>query len=313
MAIAAANNSGGAAPEGINMAKIFSAAFFLCLAFFCASARAGDSALSSLDQSGGVISAPVPPAPQAVASPEAQAGQEIWNAYLEKNFGGQPAVKTRMYMKGSGEVVETVNLSKILNAGLKSGLTFRSSANTIHVSGAEALNCQDGGTSCSSNDKYFLLFTTEKGQTLFVRGKDVANALFMSGEKEITFDDGDKFKIKLEIKMSNPSQSRLKIMGPGKEALNVSLSDLTAALLKKGHALTVGARHNLYYNTAVLQDSKGNGRFAKENVLIFSPRGSDPNQTVKASQIGSAGVLLPGVEKDFGFRIVGDDLEIYKI
>jgi hypothetical protein len=75
----------------------------------------------------------------------------------------------------------------------------------------------------------------------------------------------------------------------------------------------VGARHNLYYSTGVLQDAKGNGRFAKENVLIFSPRGSDPNQTVKASQISPSGVLLPAVEKDFGFRLVKEKLEIYKL
>jgi hypothetical protein len=34
---------------------------------------------------------------------------------------------------------------------------------------------------------------------------------------------------------------------------------------------------------------------------------------VRASGIGASGVLLPGVEKDFGFRLLGEKLEIYKI
>jgi hypothetical protein len=240
--------------------------------------------------------------------------QRLWNEYLNKNFGGSPARVERQSFKGTGEVVETVDLAGILNASFNSGLVFRSSANTIHVSGAEALNCPDGGTSCSSNDKYFLVFTTEKGQTVLVRAKDVANAMFMSGEKDISFaGDSEKYKVKLNVKLTSPSQSRLQIQGPGKEALNVSLADLTGALLKKAFPLTVGARHNLYYNTGIVQDSKGNGSFSKEKVIIFSPRGSDPNQTVKASAIGASGVLLPAVEKDFGFRLLGEKLEIYKI
>ncbi len=237
----------------------------------------------------------------------------LWNDYLGKNFGGSPARAERQSFKSAGEAVQTVNLAEILNASFKSGLTFKSSANTIHVSGAEALNCQDGGTSCSSNDKYFLVFTTEKGQTVLVRAKDVANAMFMSGEKEITFGDGDKFKVKLNVKLTSPSQSRLQIQGAGREALNVSLADLTGALLKKAFPLTVGSRHNLYYNTGLVQDAKGNGSFSKEKVIIFSPRGSDPNKTVKASSISASGVLLPDVEKDFGFRLLGEKLEIYKI
>jgi hypothetical protein len=246
-----------------------------------------------------------------VAKPEES--MALWNDYLDKNFGGSPARAERQSFKGTGDVVETVNLAEILNASFKSGLTFKSSANTIHVSGAEALNCAGGGTNCSSNDKYFLVFTTEKGQRALVRAKDVANAMFMSGEKEISFGDGDKFKVKLNVKLSSPSQSRLQIQGAGREALNVSLNDLTSALTRKGFPLTVGARHNLYYNTGIVQDSKGNGSFSKDKVLIFSPRSSDPNKTVKASAIGASGVLLPGVEKDFGFRLLGEKLEIYKI
>ena len=256
-------------------------------------------------------SIPVPKAAPAAAPVE---DQRLWNEYIDKNFGGSPVRAERQSFKGTGDVVETVNLAGILNAGFKSGLTFRSSANTIHVSGAEALNCADGSTKCSSNDKYFLVFTTEKGQMVLVRAKDVANALFMSGEKEIAFPgDAEKYKVKLNVKLSSPGSSRLQISGSDREALNISLDDLTAALARKGRALTIGARHNLYYNTGIEQDSKGNGRFTKEKVLIFSPRGSAPNRTVRASGIGASGVLLPGVEKDFGFRLLGEKLEIYKI
>jgi len=298
------------------MANLFYAFFFMSLSFFCASVSAGQGALSTLDQSGGQkVSAPVPPARAAAPEAVKQADLKLWNEYLDKNFGAKPArMERQSYKTAGGETVQTVDLGRILNASFKSGLTFKSAANTIHVSGAEALNCPDGGTDCSANDKYFLVFTSEKGEMVLVRAKDVANALFMSGSKDISFPgDSEKFTVKLNVKLTSPGQSRLQIRGPGREALNISLDDLTAALARKGFGLAVGARHNLYYNTAILQDPKGNGRFAKENVLIFSPRGSDPNQTVRASQIGAAGVLLPNVEKAFGFRIVGEKLEIYKL
>ncbi len=299
------------------MAKLFSASAFVLISFFCSAASAGqdEGAISLLDRSGGSgISAPVPPAPEALPASGAQADMKLWNEYIHSNFGGNRAGAEQLDAKGApGEAVETVDLPPLLNASFKSALTFRTSGNTVHISGAEAMNCQNGG-SCSSNDKYFLLFTTDGGQTIFVRAKDVANALFMSGSKDIIFPgDGEKYRVKLNVKLTSPGQSRLKIEGPGKTAVDVSLDDLTAALAKKGHALNVGARHNLYYNSAVLQDSSGNGRFSAEKVLIFSPRGSDPNQTVKASEINSSGVLLPKVEKDFGFRIVNEKLEIYKL
>ncbi|MEI7527701.1 MAG: hypothetical protein WCK76_02050 [Elusimicrobiota bacterium] len=297
------------------MADLFYVALFMSLSFFCAGASAGQSALSSLDKSGVNAAAPVPPAKAAAPAAGKQPDLKLWNEYLDKNFGGRPARMEHAAGKAAGgETVQTVDLVPILNASFRSGLTFKSSANTIHVSGAEALNCPDGGTNCSANDKYFLVFTTEKGQMVLVRAKDVANALFMSGSKDITFpEDTEKYTVKLNVKLTSPGQSRLQIKGPGREALNITLDDLTGALARKGFGLTVGARHNLYYNTAILQDPKGNGSFSKEKVLIFSPRGSDPNQTVRASKIDASGVLLPKVEKDFGFRLIGEKLEIYKI
>ncbi|HAT71922.1 MAG TPA: hypothetical protein DCS63_03805 [Elusimicrobia bacterium] len=298
------------------MAKIFSAAILMSLSFYCVPAFAGESAFSELEQSGAAgVPAPAPSVSEAAAFPEAEGSLDLWNEYIGKNFGGTPArAEQQFYKSAGGEVVDTINLKNILDKSLRSGLTFTTSANTVHVSGAEALNCPNGGTNCSSKDKYFLLFTTAKGQTVFVRGKDVANALFMSGEKEISFrGDVEKYKVRVDVVLSNPGTSRLKIETSGRTALNVSLNELAAALLTKGRPLTVGARHNLYYNTGVLQDAQGNGRFARENIFIFAQRGEDSRQIVRASQIGPSGVVLPSVEKNFGFRILGDDLEIYAI
>ena len=298
------------------MYALLIAVSFASLSFFSAPAGAGEGAISSLDRSGGTaVSVPVPVNPEAAASAEAQVSMKLWNEYIEKNFGGRPAAVSRLSSKAAaGAIAETVDLARIHNANLKSGLTFRSSANTIYVSGTEALNCPGDVPSCSINDRYFLTFTTEGGQTLFVLAKSVANALFMSGQKEISFPgDTEKYTIKLEIKLTNPSQSMIRIIGPGEEVLNASLTELTAALANRGYILSVGARHRLYYSTGVLQDAKSNGRFARENVLIFSPQGPEPNQTIKASQITPSGVLLPDVEKDFGFRIVREKLEIYRL
>ncbi len=296
---------------------VFSALALMSLSFICAQPGAAESAsaLSALGSAGDMnISAPVPPAPQAAQSGEAQGDLFLWNEYLSRNFGGGAAREEFRAEKGiSAAAVESVDLGRILNSSFKSGLTFRTSGNTVHISGAEALNCQDNG-SCSSNDKYFLVFTTEKGQTLFVRAKDIANALFMSGSKKLAFPgDSETYTVKLDVTLTNPGASKLRIEGTGRRAIVFSLDDLTSALVKKGYPLKSGARHNLFYNTGIVQDPSGNGRFSKEKVLIFSPRGKDPNQIIRASQIGASGVLLPGVEKNLGFRIVAETLEIYKI
>lgn len=256
--------------------------------------------------------------PVSKASPAEAPAEDLgpWSEYIGKNFGGiKAAVRPFFSNKSvpSGKVVESVNLESILDANLSTKLTFKtSSGNTVHVSGAQAANCAGGG-SCGDRDKYFLVFHTDSGQTVFVNGQAVANYPFHSGEKTISFKgDAEQYKVKLNIKLSSPGQSRLKVESQGRVVLEISLDQLTAALAEKGKRLSSGSQHNLFYNTEVLQDGSGNGYFGKGRVITFSPRGTAPNQTMNAAAITAAGVALPGVEPGLGFRIAGGVLELYQ-
>ena len=248
----------------------------------------------------------------AASSPE----EALWTEYVSNNFGGVKAGAYPYFAAkslSSGMVMESVNLGAILDANLSTSLTFKTpSGNTVHISGAQATNCAKGG-SCSDRDKYFLLFHTDQGETIFVNGQDAANYPFHKGEKTISFKgDGEQYKVKLNIKLSNPGESKLSVESQGRTVIEVSLDQLTAALAQKGRRLSSGSQHNLFYNTEVLQDSNGNGYFGKGRVVTFSPRGTAPNQTLNASVITAAGVTLSSVDPGLGFRIANGVLEIYQ-
>jgi len=278
---------------------------------------AADKTFGSFDLSPTQLRVPVPPAPAEAAKPDVFTGTNLWNEYLSNNFGGTRAKVSHAAGKrlsGAGRVLERVNLEEILDANFETRLTFKtSSGNTVHVSGAMAVNCADGGNQCDSNDKYFLLFHTDKEQTVFVKAQDIANILLISGKKEISFNgDAEKYTVRLFVTISSPGRSKLKVETQGRVVLDISVDELSAALAEKGHRLKSGAQHNLFYNTEVVQDCNGNARFGEGRVLTFSPRSSDPNQYVNASMITAAGVLIKAVEPGLGFRIVNGVLEIYQ-
>jgi len=269
---------------------------------------AADKAFGGLDPSSMDMRFQAPAAPARAAGTASSAEMNQWNGYLARNFGGVKAVVSTAMYKGvsaPGTVVERVELGKILDANLKTKLTFQtSSGNTVHISGALAANCDSGGISCSEKDRYFLLFHTDKGQTVFVKG----SAAFL-GSREILFDGaGEKYVVSISM-----LSRRLTVETSGRVVVDVSLNELVAALGEKGKRLESGARHNFYYNTEVLQDGEGNGRFGKGRVLTFVPRGGAPNQIVSASRISPEGVVIETVEPNLGFRIADGVLEIYQI
>jgi hypothetical protein len=275
----------------------------------------GDFDVSSVE-----VKAPIPSAPAAVANSDASQGLKLWNSYLSKAFGRIKAdvedLDAGKAVPSAGRVADRLNLEEILNARLKTRLTFTtSSGDTVHVSAANSVNCADGGRDCPENDRSFFLFHSDRGETAFVRAKDIANlSVLMKGSKKIYF-GGDKepYIIKLMIKATSPRQSLLKVERGGKIVLSFMMEQLTAALNEKAAKLNAGAHHNFFYTTEVLQDKDGNGRFGPGREIIFSPLSPDPCQFVNASSINSSGVALPSVEKDYGFRIVNGFLEIYQL
>jgi len=279
---------------------------------------AGGEQFGSFDSSSIQTQVPLPAAPDRADGPAGSGDMASLNSFISRNFGGIKADVSETYRKSvpaAVQVLDRLALDEILDANLETRIIFKtSSGNTVHVSGALAANCDGGKQSCSENDRYFLLFHTDKGQTIFVRGTEIANAMFMSGSKEISFDgDSEKYVVKLMVKITSPGSSRLQVQTQGRMALDVSLDQLTAALAEKGKALKAGSRHNVFYNTEVLQDKNGRGYFGKGKVVVFSPRTSAPNQYVSAAVITAMGVLLDTVEPDLGFRIVNGALEIYKM
>jgi hypothetical protein len=278
---------------------------------------ASDKTFGGFDLSSVETPGPFPAIPAETAKPDISAHENPWNEYISEAFGGIKAeaepYETGKSPSNAGQTLERINLEEILDANLETGLTFKTSGNTVHISGAMAVNCSDGGSRCGPNDKYFLLFHTDKEQTIFVKAKDIANMLLLSGKQEISFNgDEEKYTARFFVKASSPGQSRLKIETRGRVVLEISVDELSAALAEKGHRLKSGAQHNLYYNTEVVQDSDGNARFGEGRVVTFSPRSSDPNQYIRASLITAAGVLLNAVEPGLGFRIAGGVLEIYR-
>ena len=268
------------------------------------------------------IQVPLPEAAQpAVTDADTQKDLALWNDYLSKAFG---AVKTQVFSifrdkslsYTAGQVVDRINLEEILNIKLKTKLTFTtSSGDTVHVSAAKAMNCADGSEKCSDNDRSFILFYTDKGGTIFVKGTDIANfSVFMKNEQVRYFKgDPEPYTIKLTVRALAPRQSVLTVENRGEVVLSFTMDQLAKAHNAKAVKLNAGAHHNLFYNDEVLQDENGNGRFGPGRELSFSPLSSDPVQFVAAKLITSSGVTLPQVEKDYGYRIVNGFLEIYHL
>lgn len=153
---------------------------------------------------------PAPAAPQCQA-PELQAPVPSWSEYLDDLFRDirEPRALTRkpFAAQGAENIVGRFELSALENAYMNTKITFKTAAgDTVHVSGAKASNCAGGGK-CDDMDRWFLIFHTDRGQTIFVKGDDIANIFVgigplgkwvKTGEKDIYFDgDNTKYTAKL--------------------------------------------------------------------------------------------------------------------
>ncbi|HBA61633.1 MAG TPA: hypothetical protein DCZ92_12630 [Elusimicrobia bacterium] len=222
-----------------------------------------------------------------------------------------------LYEKGvPKEAVFSIGLESIKNAYLKPDLAFTTGAGTkVHVSGTKASNCPDGGNSCADKEKFFLVLTTSRGESFFVRAMEILNwSIFMSGSKTVTI-DGEKYVVKVYANASTPEDSKLEVKGPRGTALSSSLKRVGDAVAAKGADVKLGKAYKLAYGNEIVQGPKG-GKFTAKMLVLMIPFpvvDAASYFIFPAADIKPDGVTFPSFEKAYGFRLQGGVLDIYRL
>ncbi|OGR51447.1 MAG: hypothetical protein A2049_00875 [Elusimicrobia bacterium GWA2_62_23] len=218
--------------------------------------------------------------------------------------------------KGVADVIVSVDLASIKNAYLKPNITFTTGAGTkVHVSGTKAANCPNGGNSCADKEKFFLVLTTDKGQSFFVRAMEIVNAgIFASGSKTVTIDN-ERYVVKVLAKISAPENSKLEIKGPRGVALTATLKQIGDAVAAKGVSVQLSKTYKLAYGNEIVQGPQG-ARFTEKMLVLMIPFPVVDASTYyifDASDIKPAGAAFPSFEKGYGFKLQNGKLDVYRI
>lgn len=224
--------------------------------------------------------------------------------FLEKSF------------KGVQDTVFSIDLATIRNAYLKPSVSFKTAAGTqVHVSGSKASNCPDGGNSCADKEKFFLVLTTSRNESYFVRAMDIVNWGFLySGSKTVTI-DGEKFVVKVYANASTPENSKLEVKGPRGVVLNSTLKAVGDGVAAKGVDVRLGKNYKLAYGNEIVQGPQG-ARFTDKMLVLMIPFpvvDASSYFIFQANDIKPAGVTFPSFEKGFGFKLEGTQFDIYKL
>ena len=218
--------------------------------------------------------------------------------------------------KGVADVIVSVDLASIKNAYLKPNITFTTGAGTkVYVSGTKAANCPNGGNSCADKEKFFLVLTTDKGQSFFVRAMEIVNAgIFASGSKTVTIDN-ERYVVKVLAKISAPENSKLEIKGPRGVALTATLKQIGDAVAAKGVSVQLSKTYKLAYGNEIVQGPQG-ARFTEKMLVLMIPFPVVDASTYyifDASDIKPAGAAFPSFEKGYGFKLQNGKLDVYRI
>ncbi len=260
---------------------------------------------------------------KAVAVPEsapAAAAEQMPDIDLFKYFGYAEAPKavadTAKGLKGVADVVFSAELAPLKNVYLKPAVTFTTGAGTkVHVSGTKAANCPDGGNSCADKEKFFLVLTTDKGQSFFVRAMEIINWGFLySGSKTVTI-DGEKYVVKVFANASTPENSKLEVKGPRGVALNSDLKKIGDAVAAKGLDVKLGKAYKLAYGNEIVQGPQG-ARFTDKMLVLMIPFpvvDASSYYIFPTADIKPAGVTFPTFEQGYGFKLQNGKLDIYRL
>ncbi|MCG2725099.1 MAG: hypothetical protein L6420_02375 [Elusimicrobia bacterium] len=256
------------------------------------------------------------PAPS--ISDKVSAGKDIdIFEYFDRNLGKLKTSKAMALFPSkslnSASAVYSFDLSKIKNKYLRTAVTFKTTKGTIvHVSGTKAANCPDGGSNCKGNDRYFVVLTTDKGKQYLVNGKEIANvSMFMRGSKKV-YIDGDTYILKLFIKMSSPENSIVEITRGTEKVVDITIEALGDAIAKKSEIVKLSKEYRLVCGYELIQGNKG-AKFTDNLIIGLVSYPAESHFVLKASDISDADVIYPEIDSNFGFRMNGDILEIYKI
>ncbi|MEI7481792.1 MAG: hypothetical protein WCK75_05525 [Elusimicrobiota bacterium] len=249
-----------------------------------------------------------------------QAASPNLNPFSYFGYGETPSAISMSVEDGtaglSKETVASVVLESVKNAYLKPEVTFTTGKGTkVHISGTKASNCPDGGNSCDDKEKFFLVLTTDKNETFFVRGMEIINySIIYNGSKTVTI-DGEKYVVKIFANPSVPESSTLEVKGPRGVALNATIKKIGDGVALKGVDVKLSKTYKLAYGNEIVQGPQGARFTTKMLILLVSfPVATDSTYFIlNAADITPAGVTFPGFEKNFGFRLNAGTLEIYRI
>ncbi|PKM96937.1 MAG: hypothetical protein CVU79_10990 [Elusimicrobia bacterium HGW-Elusimicrobia-3] len=256
-----------------------------------------------------------------VSAPAAGVDQAAQDLDLFRYFGYGVAPEAASLgdekgLKGVSDVVFSINLETVKNAYLKPDVAFTTGKGTkVHVSGSKASNCPNGGNSCKDKDKFFLVLTTSRNESYFVRGTEIINfGIFMSGSKTVTI-DGEKYVVKIKANASTPENSMLEIKGPRGMALNTSLKSVGDGVAAKGVDVRLGKSYKLAYGNEIVQGPQG-ARFTDKTLVLLIPFpvvDATAYFIFKTEDIKPGGVTFPSFERGYGFKLNGGKLDIYRL
>ena len=300
-----------------NLNKVL-AAGLLSFNFFSYASAFESEALKAAGLEAGTAAMPEVPLP----SSEAAAAAETQDLDLFRYFGyGATPKASELYLEKGAKGIEkesllSLKLETIKNAYLKPAITFTTGKGTkVHISGTKASNCPNGGNSCADKDKFFLVLTTDRNESYFVRAMDIVNwGIFMSGSKAVTI-DGEKYVVKVYANASTPELSKLEVKGPRGVALNSTLKQVGDGVASKGVDVKLGKAYKLAYGNEIVQGPQG-AKFTDKMLLLMIPFpvvDANSYYIFNASDIKPAGVTFPSFEQGYSFRLEGGVLDISKI
>ncbi|MDO8805183.1 MAG: hypothetical protein Q7R35_12195 [Elusimicrobiota bacterium] len=298
-----------------NITKVV-AAGLLSFNFISFASAAGGEVLKSAGLGAADVAMPKAPAPSA----SAQAEMPDVDFFSYFGYGEKPKA-ARLHMEKGLKGIEkesllSVKLESIRNAYLKPAITFTTGAGTkVHISGTKASNCPDGGNTCADKEKFFLVLTTDKNESYFVRAMEIINwGIFMSGSKTVTI-DGEKYVVKVYANASTPENSKLEVKGPRGVVLTSSLKAVGDGVAAKGLDVKLGKAYKLAYGNEIVQGKQG-AKFTDKMLLLMIPFpvvDASSYFIFNASDIKATGVTFPSFEQGYGFRLENGLLDIYRI
>ena len=283
--------------------------------FISAASAVESEILKSAGQGVEAAGLPEVPAPSAGAAAQSEAPELDLFRYF--GYSKMPGAVALLPEKGvAKESVASINLEAIKNVYLKSAITFTTGAGTkVYLSGTKASNCPNGGNSCADKDKFFLVLTTGRNESYFVRAVDIVNwGILYSGSKTVTI-DGEKYVVKIYANASVPENSKLEVKGPRGVALTSSLKQVGDGVAAMGVDVKLGKVYKLAYGNEVVQGPQG-ASFTSKMLLLMIPFpvvDAASYFIFNASDIKPSGTAFPSFEQGYGFKLQSGMLDIYRL